>query len=115
MRYLLMIYGEQATEMPTEADVRAMMTEYNEFGTWLDGKGWMRGGEALQPTTNATTVSVRGGERIVTDGPFAETKEQLGGYYLIDSPDLDAAIEVAARIPGARNGKVEIRPIMEMS
>jgi hypothetical protein len=114
MRYLLMIYGEEAAEMPTDADFRAMMAKYDEFGSWLDSKGWMRGGEALQPTTNATTVSVRDGRRTVTDGPFAETKEQLGGYYLIDAPDLDGAIEAAARIPGAHTGRVEIRPIMEM-
>ena len=71
-------------------------------------------GEALQDVTTATTVSVRDGRRIVTDGPFAETKEHLGGYYLIDAPSLDDAIEAAARIPGARFGKVEIRPIMEV-
>ena len=77
-------------------------------------KGWLLGGEALQDVATATTVSVRDGRRIVTDGPFAETKEHLGGYYLMEAPSLDDAIEAAARIPGARFGKVEVRPIMEM-
>ena len=78
-----------------------MMPEYNAFAAWLGEKGWMLGGEALQDVATATTVRVRDGRRIVTDGPFAETKEHLGGYYLIDAPDLDDAIEAAARIPGA--------------
>lgn len=114
MRYLLLIYEEPSGKPPTEADWTAMMSEYNGFGRWLDERGWGRGGEALQEVSAATTVSVRDGRRLVTDGPFAETKEHLGGYYLIDAPSLDDAIEAAGRIPGARSGKVEIRPIMEM-
>jgi hypothetical protein len=109
-RYLLLI-----ADVPTgEAAMQAMRGEYNEFSRWLDEKGWVLGGEALKPAETATTVSMRDGHRIVTDGPFAETKEQLGGYYLIDVPSLDDAIEAAARVPGAQHGRVEIRPILEM-
>ena len=114
MRYLLLIYEEPPATPPTDEEWAAMMPEYNAFGAWVAEKGWMLGGEALQDVSTATTVSVRDGRRIVTDGPFAETKEHLGGYYLIDAPSLDDAIEAAARIPGARTGKVEIRPIMEL-
>ena len=114
MRYLLMIYADQATMPQNEAELGAMWAEYGSFGRWLEETGQFLGGEALQPISTATTVAVRDGHRILTDGPFAETKEQLGGYYLINAADLDAAIEAAARIPGARTGRVEIRPIMEM-
>ena len=100
MRYLLMIYEEPPATPPTDEEWAAMMPEYNAFGAWAAEKGWMLGGEALQDVSTATTVSVRDGRRIVTDGPFAETKEHLGGYYLIDAPTLDDAIEAAARIPG---------------
>ncbi len=113
MRYLLLIYEEPPAVMPSEAEQAAMMGEYNAFTDWLRESGQYLGGEALQPVSDATTVSVREGTRIVTDGPFAETKEHLGGYYLVDARDLDAAIDVAARIPGARFGKIEIRPILE--
>jgi hypothetical protein len=114
MRYLLLIAEEPPTVQPSEADFAESMKGYNAFGNWLDERGWIRGGEALQDVTTATTVSVRDGQRIVTDGPYAETKEHLGGYYLIDVPSLDDAIEAAARIPGAKSGRVEVRPIMEM-
>lgn len=114
MRYLLMIYEEPPATPPSAEEWAAMMPEYDAFGRWLHERGWSLGGEALQDVSTATTVSVRDGRRIVTDGPFAETKEHLGGYYLVDAPSLDDAIEAAARIPGARLGKVEIRPIMEM-
>jgi hypothetical protein len=113
MRYLLLIAGVQPDAPPSDADLAAMFREYREFSGWLRERGWMEGGEALQDADTATTVSVRDGQRIVTDGPFAETKEQLGGYYQIDCPSLDDAIEAAARIPGARTGRIEIRPIME--
>ena len=86
MRYLLLIYEEPPATPPTDEEWAAMMPEYNAFGDWLAEKGWMQGGEALQDVSTATTVSVRDGRRIVTDGPFAETKEHLGGYYLIDAP-----------------------------
>ena len=114
MRYLLLIYEEPPATPPTDEEWAAIMPAYNAFGAWVAEKGWMQGGEALQDVSTATTVSVRDGRRIVTDGPFAETKEHLGGYYLIDAPSLDDAIETAARIPGAQTGKVEIRPIMEL-
>jgi hypothetical protein len=113
-RYLLLIADGMPDTPPSDADWQAMMGEYNAYGTWLEAQGWMRGGEALQPAETATTVSVRNGQRIVTDGPFAETKEQLGGYYVIDVPSLDDAIEAAARVPGARNGRIEVRPILEV-
>ncbi len=113
MRYLLLIATEPAPRM-TEEEFGAMMAEYTAFGQWAEEKGWIRGGEALEDVTAATTVAVRDGQRIVTDGPFAETKEHLGGYYLIDVPGLDDAIEAAARIPGAKVGRIEIRPIREI-
>lgn len=114
MQYLLLIYEESSrADVPAEA-WRQMLAEYGTYSEWLAGTGWMRGGEALADRSDATTVSVRDGRRIITDGPFAETKEMLGGYYLIDAPDLDSAIEAAARIPGAKTGKIEIRPIVDM-
>jgi hypothetical protein len=114
MRYLLLIATEPPATPPSEAEWAAMLAEYDAFGRWADERGWIRGGEALEDVTTATTVSVRDGRRIVTDGPFAETKEQLGGYYLIDVPGLDDAIEAAGRLPGARLGRIEIRPIREL-
>ena len=114
MRYLLLIAEEEPVTPPTEADWAAMVDEYLAYTRWLQERGWYGGGEALQPPTTATTVSVRDGQRIVTDGPFAETKEQLGGYFLLEAPSLDDAIEAAARIPGARTGRVEVRPIAEI-
>jgi hypothetical protein len=113
VRYLLLIYEEPPPTPPTDEEWAAMMPEYLAYGGWLREKGWMVGGEALQDADTATTVAVRDGNRVVTDGPFAETKEVLGGYYLIDVPSLDDAIDAAARIPGARSGKIEIRPIAE--
>jgi hypothetical protein len=113
MRYLLLIYEEPPARPPTDEEWAAMMPEYYAFSNWLRETGQYQGGEALQPVSTATTVSVRDGQRIVTDGPFAETKEHLGGYYQIEARDLDAAIEAAARIPGARTGKIEVRPLVE--
>jgi hypothetical protein len=114
MQYLLLIYEEPPATEPTPAEFGSMMAEYNAYSAWLAETGQLVGGDALYPVSDATTVTVRDGRRIITDGPFAETKEHLGGYYLIDAPDLDAAIEAAARIPGARTGKVEIRPVLAM-
>jgi hypothetical protein len=114
MRYLLLIAEEPPTGQPTQAEIQATMGDYNAYGTWLRERGWIVRGEALQDVTTATTVSVRDGQRIVTDGPYAETKEHLGGFYLIDVPSLDDAIEAASRIPGAATGRVEVRPILEM-
>ncbi len=114
MRYLLLIYEEPPTTPPTPEEWAAVMPEYGAFTAWLNERGWNVAAEALQDVSTATTVSLRDGQRIVTDGPFAETKEHLGGFYLIDAPGLDDAIEAASRIPGARSGKIEIRPIMDV-
>jgi hypothetical protein len=114
MRYLLMIYGDPAAAPQTEAEMGAMWQAYDAYTHWLEETGQHLGGEALQDPSAATTVAIRNGKRVVSDGPFAETKEQLGGYYLINAADLDGAIEAAARIPGAAFGTIEIRPILEM-
>jgi hypothetical protein len=114
MRYLLMIYEAEPMGAPSDAEWAAVLGEYTEATRWMQERGWTRAAEALQPVATATTVSVRDGRRIVTDGPFAETKEQLGGFYLVDVPSLDDALECAARIPGARTGRIEVRPIMEL-
>jgi len=90
------------------------MNAYMAFGEEMGARGVLQGGERLQPVTTATTVRVRDDEVVTSDGPFAETKEQLGGFYLVECKDLDEAIEVAARIPGARYGSIEVRPIWEM-
>lgn len=114
MKYLLLIYTDEsgAADVSPE-DWQKTMDGYNAFTKEVQDRGLMQGGEALQPTVTATTVRVRNGETLTTDGPFAETKEQLGGYYLVDCKDLDEAIEVAAKIPGASFGSIEVRPIME--
>ena len=116
MQYLLLIYGdEQAGTDATPDEMKQLMDDYWAYGDWLKGQGWDRGGEALQPTAQATTVRVRDGKPVTTDGPFAETREQLGGYFLIDAKDLDEAIGVAKRIPAARLGTVEVRPVLEVA
>jgi hypothetical protein len=115
MRYALLIYAsEQDWATQTEEQSQAVNQEYMAFTKDIIDRGLMKGGEALQATATATTVRVRDGETLTTDGPFAETKDQLGGFYLVDCKDLDEAIEVAARIPDARRGSIEIRPIMEV-
>jgi hypothetical protein len=115
MRYLLMICGEEASMASASAeDITAMSAEYANFGTAMGERGVLQGGERLYPTTDATTVRVRNGDVLTSDGPFAETKEQVGGFYVVDCKDLDEAIEVAAKIPGARHGSIEVRPIWEM-
>ena len=113
MRYLLLIYTDETADQGSEEDFQQMMKEYGVFGEWLAEAGIGLGGEALQSVQTATTVRVRKGETLSTDGPFAETKEQLGGFYIVDAKDLDQAIEAASRIPGAKVGSVEVRPIME--
>jgi hypothetical protein len=115
MRYLLMICTDEtaiAALSPEEGS--AMLAEYGSFYDEMAPRGVLQGGERLRPTTDATTVRVRDGEVLVADGPFAETKEQVGGYYLVDCKDLDEAIDVASKIPGARQGSIEVRPIWEM-
>jgi hypothetical protein len=116
MKYLLMICTDEATEakMP-QAGTAEMMKQYFAFTQDAKDKGVYIGGNALQPTSTATTVRVRDGKTITSDGPFTETKEQIGGYYLFECKDLDQAIAWAARIPGASHGAVEVRPIMVFS
>ena len=115
MHYALLIYAsEQEWANQTEEQSQAVNQEYMAFTKDIFDRGLMKGGEALQPTATATTVRVRDGETLTTDGPFAETKDQLGGFYLVDCKDLDEAIEVAAKIPSAAHGSIEVRPIMEL-
>jgi hypothetical protein len=112
MKYLCMIYDNEATwGAMSKAETDAIMGDYFAFTSDVKASGHYIGGEALQPVHTATTVRVRNGKLSTTDGPFAETKEQLGGYYLIEAKDLNDAIQVAGRIPGARTGSVEVRPI----
>ena len=112
MKYLCLIYSDEKTwERMPKAEVDAVMGEYFAFTDDIKQNGKYIAGDALQPTPTATTVRVRNGKISATDGPFAETKEQLGGYYLIDAKDLNDAIGVAAKIPSARIGSVEVRPI----
>jgi hypothetical protein len=115
MQYLLLIYTAEPTEAVPEDLMAEEMEAYNEFGRWVNERGLFRAGEALHPTSAATTVRVRDGKTVATDGPFAETKEALGGFYLIDAANLDEAIDAAARIPGAKHGSIEIRPIWEFA
>jgi hypothetical protein len=115
MQYLLLIYLNEADRVTADTATREMANEYREYTESIAASGNYKGGNALQSTKTATTVRVRNGKRQTTDGPFAETREQLAGYYLVDAPDLDAAISLAARIPGARNGAIEVRPIQEMT
>ncbi len=115
MQYLLAIYTqESAAAQATPEDMKAMMGAYYAFTMEIKEKGVYLGGNALQPTTTATTVRVREGNTITTDGPFAETREQLGGYYLVNCENLDEAIAYAAKIPGAAFGSIEIRPVWAM-
>jgi len=112
MQYLLMIYSNEAEYAKLDAATgQKMMAEYGESTQSIVKSGNFKAGDRLQPASTATTVRVRDGKVLTTDGPFAETREQLGGYYLIDAKDLDAALAIAARIPGARYGSIEVRPI----
>ena len=115
MRYLLMICTEESADAamsPEEGQAR--LAEYMAFGDEMGRRGVLQGGERLRPTTDATTVQVRDEKVLTADGPFAETKEQIGGFYLVDCKNLDEAIEVAAKIPGAHTGSIEVRPIWEL-
>lgn len=114
MQYLLLIYEPEfdRTQVSPE-DMALEMKAWTAYTEWLQGKGWFVGGEALQPVTTATTVRERDGKTLTTDGPFAETKEQLGGFYLVDCENLDDAIEAASRIPSVSRGSIEIRPIQK--
>lgn len=119
MKYALLIYGDEVEgqkkydTIPGFADQE--MAEYYAFGQELRAAGKEESGEALHPTASATTVSVRDGKTITTHGPFAETKEQLGGFYLVEAADLDEAVQWAAKIPGARYGVVEVRPVVDFT
>ncbi|HEV2087748.1 MAG TPA: YciI family protein [Cryptosporangiaceae bacterium] len=108
-----LIYGEESTEQPPPEVLDQVMGEWWAYEKAISEAGVKQAGNALQGSETATTVRVKDGERVVTDGPFAETREVLGGFYLIDVPDLDAAIDWAARCPGAKAGSLEIRPILE--
>ena len=116
MKYLLLICEEeQWWSKASEADRTQVMGEYRQFTQQIMASGHYVGGSQLQPSGTATSVRIREGKRLVTDGPFAETREQLGGYYLVNAKDLDEAIGLAARIPAARTGTVEVRPLVESS
>jgi hypothetical protein len=116
MQYLLLIYRNEA-EMAalSDAEKTAMSAEYGVFTQAIIQSGHFKGGERLHPVAASTTVRVRNGKTLTTDGPFAETREQLGGYYMIEAKDLDEASAIAARIPGARDGSIEVRPVWPMS
>jgi hypothetical protein len=112
MKYALLIYGdESAWADMTPEDSARVMDAYNRFGEEAGDR--IQAGDGLQGTATATTVRVRDGERLLTDGPFAETREQLGGFYVIEAGSLDEALDWAAKIPGALNGSVEVRPVMD--
>lgn len=113
MQYLCLIYDEEKilNDMPP-AERGTFMAAYGTFTREVKASGHFVAGDALQPVATATTVRVRNGKVTTTDGPFAETREQLGGYYLVEAKDLDEAIKIAARIPSARTGSIEVRPIM---
>jgi hypothetical protein len=116
MQYLCLIYeDEKAWQKMPPAETEKILGEYHAYTESIGNSGDLVGGNALQPTQTATTVRVRQGKVGTTDGPFAETKEQLGGYYLLKARDLNEAIQLAARIPGARYGSIEVRPVMEFS
>jgi hypothetical protein len=115
MRYALLICDdERALEARSAEEEQATLSEYFAFGEEMGTRGVLQGGERLRPTSDATTVQIRDGEVLTADGPFAETKEQIGGFYLVDCKNLDEAVEVASKIPAARTGTIEVRPIWEM-
>jgi hypothetical protein len=112
MKYMLLIYADEQSW--TEPEREQCYGESTQVAHQLQGKGQYLAASPLQPVSTATSVRVRDGKRLVTDGPFAETREQLGGYFLVDAKNLDEAIDIAGRIPGARKGTVEIRPVVEI-
>jgi hypothetical protein len=114
MQYALLIYGQEPSEEVPEDVMTAEFGAYDTFTKHLRDRGAMKAGEALQPVATATTVRVADGKTMTTDGPFAETKETLGGFYLVEAADLDEAIGYAAMIPGATHGSIEIRPIFDV-
>ena len=115
MKYILLIYGNEAgMAAASKADTERMLGAYGAYAEAMAKAGVIAGGDRLRPSTAATTVRVANGKTNVLNGPYAETKEQLGGYFMIDVPDLDAALSWAARCPGASHGAVEVRPIWPM-
>jgi hypothetical protein len=116
MRYICLIYDDESRfATMSEADGARVMQEYMDFTDGIVKSGHHRAGDPLQPSSTATTVRSKGGRVVTTDGPFAETKEQLGGYYIVEAADLDAALKIAQRIPSVKyGGVVEVRPIMEI-
>jgi hypothetical protein len=113
MQYLLMIYRNEAEiGKMGPAERKQVTADYGAFTQSIVQSGHFKAGDGLQPTTTATTVRVRDGKMLTTDGPFAETREQLGGYYLVEAKDLDTALGIAARIPCAKSGSIEVRPVM---
>jgi hypothetical protein len=116
MKYMLLIYhDEQGWNSLSEADRQQIYVEFRKLRSELEARGQWVTGSQLQPITTATSVRVRDGKELVTDGPFAETHEQLGGYFLVEAKDLDEATSIAARIPAARTGTIEVRPLVEMA
>ena len=114
MKYMLLIYGDETQgQDATPEELEAVMDVGWKYEAWLGEKGIKLAGEALQPTAQATTVRVRDGQAMTTDGPFAETKEQLGGFYLLEVANLDEALEAAKECPGGRTGTIELRPVQE--
>ena len=115
MQYMLLIYGDESQEArATPAQGAQMMAAYTAYTDALRTAGVLRGADRLKPVSSATTVRVEGGKTHLLDGPYADTKEQLGGYYIVDVPDLDAALSWAARCAGASTGKIEVRPVWAM-
>jgi len=115
MKYLCLIYSnEEAFAAMPQSEASTMLSEYRAYTKRYTESGHVLGGNALQPTHTATTVRMRDGKISTTDGPFAETREQLGGYYLLEAKDLNEAIQLAAKIPEARTGSIEVRPIWEL-
>jgi hypothetical protein len=116
MKYLMLICDDEKVwgEL-SESERKKIYGEYGQFSQAIKTSGNYLGGAQLQPTSTATSVRVRDGKRLVTDGPFAETREQIGGYYLVEAKDLDEALSIAARIPSARLGTIEVRPLVEVA
>lgn len=115
MRYMLMIYTDPSREQAEVAKTGSdMLQEYGAFAEEMGKRGVLRGGERLRPASDAKTVRVENGNVLTSDGPFAETKEQIGGYFIVECPDAKQAVEIATKIPGARHGKIEVRPIWDM-
>jgi hypothetical protein len=115
MQYLLLIYSNESDfNALSEPEMKAMTADYGVFTQSIIASGAFKAGDRLHPASAATTVRIRDGKTSITDGPFAETREQLGGYYMIEAKDLDEATAIAARIPGARYGSIEVRPVFAM-